>query len=105
MIDGEVYTMTVRAGKYVSLIGYDMGGDGDVVARNANTIAVKWPRGTHWTGNYMPRAYHPASTQVFHISEKTEHGLIERLRVTKLIELGEHPKETQQIRVLTHTSH
>ena len=54
----------------VILSGIDMGGVGKVIARSSKAIVVKWPAGTHWAGNGMPREYHSPETEVMTIEEE-----------------------------------
>ena len=55
------------SGDKVSLSMVDMGGFGQLLAKNDEYVAVKWPKGSHFNGNYQPRAYHPPHTAIYRI--------------------------------------
>lgn len=40
-----------------------------VIARAADSVTIKVPRGRHWTGIGSPPAYHPARVEVYVIVE------------------------------------
>ena len=67
--------MTVE-GDGVILSGLDMSGYGTVIARDDPYIVVKWPRGSHWAGNYQSREYHPPTTIVYCMIDERDDMII-----------------------------
>lgn len=48
----------------ISFAGIDMHGLGDIVAEQGDVLVVKFPAGKHWSGRFMPAAYHSPSIYV-----------------------------------------
>lgn len=48
----------------ISFAGIDMHGLGDVVVEQNDILVVKFPAGKHWSGRFMPAAYHSPSIYV-----------------------------------------
>ena len=61
----------------VKISGIDMGGLGEILAQNENAIAIKWPAGTHWVGNHMPREYHSPEIAIYAIIGSSKEGWLQ----------------------------
>ena len=93
------YWLQLSSEGKVTLHHVDMGGAGQALAWDDEYIAVKWPRGKHWAGNYQEREYHPPKTVVYRIIEERSDMIVlappngpHGMRVEKCVEWSHERK-------------
>jgi hypothetical protein len=66
--------LTVRPNGRVNIHGIDLPNGTKLLSINEDSIAIKVPGHTYWTGMHMPHAYASPETQVFAIVGRDENA-------------------------------